>query len=196
LKRSRNGKEVEMKIMNVVRALPVIGLTLCAAMSARAAGPYTLTCDAARSGTVTVTLTGYTVSVTATGESPEGAATGKGIGRRETKFALTVQTGSGKDYETLLSILEDNEELRNCKLIDGQGGTAVTANDNWNQESAKGKNKGKNNPQPSNTGGALEWILTNASVTSVTASGGPNSTGVPATSMQATIEAENFTFTM
>lgn len=194
MKRSRNGKEVEMKIMNVVRALPVIGLALGAAMSARAAGPYTLTCDAARSGTVTISLTGYTVSVTGTGEI--GAASGKAGGRRETKFALTVQTGSGKDYETLLSMLQDNEMLRSCKLIDGQGGTGIAANDNWTQENVKGKNKGKNNQQPSNSGGALEWILTNASVTSVTASGGPNSTGVPATSMQTTIEAENFTFTM
>lgn len=194
MKRSSNGKEVEMKIMNVVRALLVVGLTLGAAMSARAAGPYTLTCDAARSGTVTIALTGYTVSVTGTSESALGA--GKAAERRETKFALTVQTSSGKDYETMLSMLQDDEMLRSCKLIDGQGGTGTTANDNWTQETAKGKNKGKNNQQPSNSGGALEWILTNASVTSVTASGGPNSTGVPTTSMQTTIEAENFTFTM
>ncbi len=183
-----------MKIMNVVRALLVVGLMLGAAMSARAAGPYTLTCDAARSGTVTIALTGYTVSVTGTSESALGA--GKAAERRETKFALTVQTSSGKDYETLLSMLQDNEMLRSCKLIDGQGGAGVAASDSWNQETAKGKNKGKNNPQPSNSGGALEWILTNASVTSVTASGGPNLTGVPTTSMQTTIEAENFTFTM
>ena len=183
-----------MKIITGSRALLLMSLGLGAAMSAHAAGPYTLTCDAARSGTVTIALTGYTVAVTGTSEAAIGA--GKGASRRETKFALTVQASSGKDYETLLSILQDDEILRSCKLIDGQGGAGVGASDSWTQESAKGKNKGKNNQPASNSGGALEWILTNASVTSVTASGGPNSTGVPATSMQATIEAQNFTFTM
>ena len=126
-----------MKIMNVVRALLVVGLTLGAAMSARAAGPYTLTCDAARSGTVTIALTGYTVSVTGTSESALGA--GKAAERRETKFALTVQTSSGKDYETLLSMLQDDEMLRSCKLIDGQGGAGIAANDNWNAGDCEGK---------------------------------------------------------
>jgi hypothetical protein len=171
-----------------------MSLGLGAAMSAHAVGPYTLTCDAARSGTLTITLTGYIVAVTGTSESAIGAGAGKGMGRRETKFALTVQTSSGKDYETLLSMLQDDEMLRSCKLIDGEG-SGITANDSLTQGS-KGKNKGKNNLPASTTGGALEWILTNASVTSVTASGGPNSAGVPTTSMQATIEAQNFTFTM
>ena len=188
-----------VKRMKNARGLLVICLVMGAAMGARAAGPFTLTCDAARSGTVTIALTGFNVVVTGSGESePTGAVAGKATGRSETKFAVTVQTDSGKDYETLLSMLEDDEVLRSCKLVDGQGGGAA-ATDSWNQMAvAKGKNKAnKNNSAPaSTTGGALEWILTNASVTSVTATGGPNSSGVPTTSMQATIEAQKFSFTM
>lgn len=188
-----------MKGIKNAGALLVICSIMGAAMGARAAGPFTLTCDAARSGTVTIALTGFNVVVTGSGESePIGATAGKASVRSETKSAVTVQTDSGKDYETLLSMLEDDEVLRSCKLVDGQGG-GVAATDSWNQTAvAKGKNKAnKNNSAPASTaGGALEWILTNASVTSVTASGGPNSTGVPTTSMQATIEAQKFSFTM
>ena len=188
-----------MKGMKNARAFLVICLIVGAALGAHAAGTYTLTCDAARSGTVTIALTGFNVVVTGSGESEAtGATAGKVGGRSETKSAVTVQTDSGKDYEALLSMLEDGEILRSCKLVDGQGG-GVAATDNWDQMAVnKGKNKAnKNNNAPaSTTGGALEWILTNASVTSVTATGGPNSTGVPTTSMQATIEAQKFSFTM
>ncbi len=164
-----------------------------AAMSAHAAN-YTLTCDAARSGSITIQLTGFSVAVTGSGES---SAVGKGVERSETKFALTVQTDSGKDYETLLSMLEDGEVLRSCKLIDGQVAGGATGKDDWTQMAeTKGKNKGKNNAPASTTGGGLEWILTNASVTSVTVTGGPNTAGVPTTLIQATIEAQKYTFTM
>jgi hypothetical protein len=185
--------EVEMKFITDIGAVAVMSLGLGVAMSAHAA-PFTLTCDAARSGAVAIQLTGFSVVVTGSGENV--GVTGKGEGRRDAKFALTVQTDSGKDYETLLSMLEDGEVLRSCKLVDGQGGRGVAANDSWTQESVKGKNKGKNSAPASNTGGALEWILTNASVTSLTATGGPNSTGAPTTSMQATIEAQTFSFAM
>ncbi|MGA3033390.1 MAG: hypothetical protein ABSD70_08905 [Terracidiphilus sp.] len=179
--------------------LAVAGLLFAAANGARAAGAYTLTCDAARSGAITVQLTGFNVAVTATGEgAPTGAATGMSSGRRETKFALTVQTDSGKDYETLLSMLEDNEVLRSCKLIDGEvSGSGMTGKDNWTQEAVtKGKNKSKTNaPASTSGGGGLEWILTNATVTSVTVNAGPNATGVPTTTIQATIDAQKFSFT-
>ena len=62
----------------------------------------------------------------------------------------------------------------------------------------KGKNnKGKNNAQPAATSeGASEWILTNATVTSVTAIGRESTTGAPDGEMEATIDAQQITFTM
>jgi len=172
-------------------------LFLASAVGARAAGAYTLTCDAARSGTITVQLTGFNVAVTGTGEAtPVGSAGGMSASRRETKFALTVQTDSGKDYEALLSMLEDDEVLRSCKLVDGEITGGVAGKDDWSQMAAtKGKNKKNNAPAPTVGGGGLEWILTNATVTSVTVNAGPNSTGVPTTTIQATIDAQKFSFT-
>jgi len=179
-----------MKMMNSMRTLLVICLALGAAMSARAAGTYTLTCDASRSGSFTLTLTGFNMAVTGSTESGVGAASGK----RDSKFELTINFDSGKDYGALLSMLQDNENLRSCKLVDGAGG-GTTGAYNWNQEAVtKGKNKGKTNAPASTTGGALEWILTNATITSVTATGSESATGAPQGSMQATLEAQTFSF--
>jgi len=77
----RGGRD---EVMTGSRALLLMSLGLGAAMSAHAAGPYTLTCDAARSGTVTIALTGYTVAVTGTSEAAIGA--GKGASRRENQI--------------------------------------------------------------------------------------------------------------
>ena len=190
MKRGINSEEVEMRIMKSLRVLLVMCLVLGAAIGARAAGTYTLTCDAVRSGTVTIALTGFTVAVTGSSVSGVGAAQG----RPETKFALTIDFAPGKDYGALLSMLQDNENLRSCKLVDGEGGGSA-ATDNWNQSAVtKGKNKGKNNAPASTTGGALEWILTNATITSVTATGSESATGAPQGSMQATLEAQTFSF--
>jgi hypothetical protein len=184
-----------MKIVTGAKALLLMSLGLAAAISAHAAGPFTLTCDAARSGTITIQLTGFTVEATRTGGNP---SIGKEVERSESKFAVTVQTDSGKDYDTLLSLMDGDEVLRSCKLIDGEVGSAIAAKDDWTQMSmTKGKNKGKtNNPPPSAASGALEWILTNADVTSVTVTGGANTTGAPTTTIQATIEAQKYAFTM
>jgi hypothetical protein len=190
LKRGINSEEVEMRIMKSLRVLLVMCLVLGAAIGARAAGTYTLTCDAVRSGTVTIALTGFTVAVTGSSVSGVGAAQG----RPETKFALTIDFAPGKDYGALLSMLQGNENLRSCKLVDGEGGGSA-ATDNWNQTAVtKGKNKGKNNAPASTTGGALEWILTNATITSVTATGSESATGAPQGSMQATLDAQTFSF--
>ncbi|MGO8935483.1 MAG: hypothetical protein ACLQDA_17385 [Terracidiphilus sp.] len=179
-----------MEIMRGTRALLVICLALSVAISARAAGTYTLTCDASRSGSFTLTLTGFNMVVTGSSEPGTGAAAGK----RDSKFELTINFDSGKDYGALLSMLQDNENLRSCKLVDGAGG-GTTASDNWTQEAVtKGKNKNKNNAPASTTGGALEWILTNATITSVTATGSESATGAPQGSMQATLEAQTFSF--
>lgn len=184
-----------MKTVQWLAAVGAFTFMLAAVPGARAAGPFTLTCDAVRSGTVTFQLTGFSISATASGvESPDG----KNMGRRETKFALAIQTDSAKDYQTLLGLMDGDEYLRSCKLIDGQGGAGINANDSWTQESVgKGKNKGKNNNngQGQAGSGALEWILTDASVTGVTVNAGPSSAGAPATSIQATIEAQKYTFT-
>jgi hypothetical protein len=191
LKLSSNSEEVEMNIVKSSRALLVMGVALSAAMSARAAGTYNLTCDASRSGSFTIALTGFNMVVTGSGDA---SGAGAAAGKRASKFELTINYDSGKDYNALLSMLEDNENLRSCKLTDGQGG-GTTASDSWNQEAVtKGKSKGKNNAPASTTGGALEWILTNASITSVTATGSEGATGAPQGSMQATIEAQSFSF--
>jgi hypothetical protein len=164
-----------MEIMRGTRALLVICLALSVAISARAAGTYTLTCDASRSGSFTLTLTGFNMVVTGSSEPGTGAAAGK----RDSKFELTINFDSGKDYGALLSMLQDG----------------TTASENWTQEAVtKGKNKNKNNAPASTTGGALEWILTNATITSVTATGSESATGAPQGSMQATLEAQTFSF--
>lgn len=182
-----------MKTAKKARALLVIGLLSGAALGAHAAGSYMLTCDAAKGATLNMTLTGFSFKVNGSEEAATGLATG-----RRSNFELTIKFAAGRDYETLLSIVEDNENLRSCKLVDGAGGGAA-ATDDWNQMSApKGKNKSKasGNNQKTNSSGALEWILTNATVTSVTATGSENSTGTPESSIQATIEAQKFSFTM
>jgi hypothetical protein len=184
-----------MKTAKAARVLLVIGLLSGATLSAHAAGSYMLTCDAAKGATLNMTLTGFSFKVTGAEEAATGMAAGK---RSNSNFELTIKFAAGRDYETLVSMVEDNEIFRSCKLVDGTGG-GVTATDNWNQMStAKGKNKSKasGNIQKTNSSGALEWILTNATVTSVTATGSENSTGAPESSIQATIEAQKFSFTM
>ncbi|MGO8756639.1 MAG: hypothetical protein ACLQG3_00800 [Terracidiphilus sp.] len=180
-----------MKIMKGTRVLLLIGLVVGSATGARAAGTYTLTCNASRSGAFSITLTGFNMVVTGSGDASGASAA---AGKRDAKFELTVQFNSGKDYGALLSMLEDNENLRSCKLVDGESEGAA-ATDNWNQMSVtKGKNKSKTSEPASTTRGALEWILTNASITSVTATGSESTTGAPQGSMQATIEAQTFSF--
>jgi hypothetical protein len=193
MRRNRNGKEVKMKMMKNTRALIVIGLALGSAIGARAAGTYNLACDAANGAKITMTLTGFTFKVTNSGET---ASSGAAAGRAgAASFELTIRFAPGKDYETFLSMAQDNENLRSCKLTDGEGG-GTTASDSWTQNAVtKGKSKNKNNePVAASTGGALEWILTNARVTSVTAIGNENASGAPEGSMQATFDAQTFSF--
>jgi hypothetical protein len=192
--------EVEMKIMTGTGTLLVMCLGLGAANSARAAGTYALTCDAANGAKVSMTLTGFTFKVTNSGSgSGETSVAGATAGKRETSdttFELTIRFAPGKDYETFLSMAQDNENLRSCKLTDGDSG-GTSASDSWTQNAVtKGKSKNKNNNEPAaaSTGGALEWILTNARVTSVTATGNENASGAPQGSMEATLEAQTFSF--
>jgi len=180
-----------------MRALFVVCFTLGAAMSARAAGTYNLACDAANGAKISLTLTGFTFKVTSSGSAAgEPTAAGASSGRAgNASFELTIRFAPGKDYETFLSMAQDGENLRSCKLTDGDSGGSA-ASDSWTQNAVtKGKSKNKNTePAPASTGGALEWILTNARVTSVTATGNENASGVPEGSMQATLEAQTFSF--
>jgi len=193
--------EVEMKIMSGTGTLLVMCLGLGTATSACAAGTYALTCDAANGAKISMTLTGFTFKVTSSGSGTgESSVAGASAGKRETSsdasFELTIRFAPSKDYETFLSMAQDNENLRSCKLTDGDSG-GTTASDSWTQNAvAKGKSKNKNNNEPAaaSTGGALEWILTNARVTSVTATGNENASGAPEGSMQATLEAQTFSF--
>jgi hypothetical protein len=50
--------------------------------------------------------------------------------------------------------------------------------------------------QTSSSSGAFEWILSNATITSISAIGSENNTGVPESSVQAVIEAQKYSFTM
>jgi hypothetical protein len=168
-------------------------LLLAGTAGAHAAGTYALSCTAVKSGTFTMVLTGFTVKL----GGAEDAATGSGSGKRSA-FSVTIRFAPGKDYQALWSMAQDNETLRSCKLTDSEGGSGVTASDDWTASTAaKTKNKNKNNAQPASTnGGALEWILTNATVTSVTAIGRESTTGAAEGEMEATIDAQQITFTM
>ena len=82
------------------------------------------------------------------------------------------------------------------ELTDSEGASGVTASDDWTASSSK-KSKSKTNAQPAATsGGAMEWILTNATVSSVTAIGRESTTGAADGEMEATIDAQQITFTM
>ncbi len=103
-----------MKIVNAMKALFVICFTLGAAMSARAAGTYNLTCDAANGAKINLSLTGFTFKVTSSGSmagEPTGAAASSGRAGNAS-FELTIRFGLGKDYETFLSMAQDGENLK------------------------------------------------------------------------------------
>lgn len=131
-------EEVAMKTVKTARALLVIGLLSGVTLGAHAAGSYMLTCDAAKGATLNMTLTGFSFKVTGAEEAATGMAAGK---RSSSNFELMIRFTAGRDYETFLSVVEDNEILRSCKLVDGAGGGAA-ATDDWNQMSTE---KGKRN---------------------------------------------------
>jgi hypothetical protein len=153
------------------------------AARARAAGPYSLTCDAARSGTFTIALTGFTFKVT--GDAAEGAA-GK-PGAHPTSFELQVRFAPGTYYQSMLATVQTGEVMRSCQLMDGEGGGGMTAmpRGNFNSRTAN-----------SSAGGVFTWTFTNAAVTSVTAIGGTLPSGVMEGQIQATLSAEKYAFSM
>ena len=167
---------------------------LGSAIGARAA-TYTLTCEPAHGDAMVIALTGFNFKVTGGSET---SATGSGAGARRSNFELTIRFALNKDYEALVSMAEDNEVLRSCKLTDSEVSGGTAASDSWTQMStAKGKNAKVKNAAPASTSnGAFEWILTNATLTSVSAIGNENPSGAPEGSVTATIEAQKYTFTM
>jgi hypothetical protein len=169
-------------------------LGLGAAMSAQAA-TYTLTCEPTRGDAINIVLTGFNFKVLG---SNNDAATGSAATARRSNFELSIRLDLNKDYELLVSMAENNEEFRSCKLTDAGVSGGITATDDWNQMSAKSKNnaKAKNNAAAPASSGAFEWILTNATITSVSAIGNENASGAPESLVQATIEAQKFSFTM
>jgi hypothetical protein len=193
LKRSINWMEVGMRRWHGEWILLVMCFFLASAVSARAA-TYTLTCEPTRGDAINIVLTGFNFKVMGGSEaSPTGAAATS----RRSNFELSIRLDMNKDYELLVSMAEDNEEFRSCKLTDGGVSGGATATDNWNQMSAKNKNsKVKNNAAAPASSGAFEWILTNATITSVSAIGSENASGAAENSVQATIEAQKFSFTM
>jgi hypothetical protein len=177
----------------LIWAFLVMCLFLGSAIGARAAG-YTLTCEPSRGDAINIVLTGFNFKVIGGAESPAGGA----ATARRSNFELSIRFALSKDYEVLAQMAEDNEVLRSCKLTDGDVTGGIAATDNWNQMAAtKGKNAKVKNAAPASTsGGAFEWILTNATITSVSAIAGSNSSGAPESSVQATLEAQKYSFTM
>ena len=76
----------------------------------------------------------------------------------------------------------------------GDVGGGITASDSWNAAKAKNQ-KGKNAAGAASSGG-FEWILTNAMVSNVSVVAAPNASGVTESSVEATIEAQKYVFTM
>lgn len=183
-----------MKGLKRIWALLMMCLFLGSAIGARAA-TYTLTCEPAKGDAMVIVLTGFNFKVTG---GAENAASGLASGARRSNFELTIRLALNKDYEALVSMAEDNEVLRSCKLTDGDVSGGTTASDNWTQMSAtKGKNAKVKNAAPASTsGGAFEWILSNATITSVSAIGNENASGTAESTVTATIEAQKYTFTM
>jgi hypothetical protein len=179
-------EEVGMNGTKHIWAFLVMFLFLGSAEGARAAN-YTLTCEPAKGDSFTIVLTGFNFKVTGGAESASGMAAGRTAG----KFELSIRFALSKDYEALLSMAEDNEVMRSCKLTDSD----VSAGPPTSENVAKGKNA-KMKSQTSTSSGAPEWILSNATITSISAIGSENNAGVPESSVQAIIEAQKYTFTM
>jgi hypothetical protein len=176
--------EVGMKGSRSFWAFVMLCFVLAGAVRARAAN-YTLTCEPAKGDSFTIALTGFNFKVTGTTEP-----TGSAAASRRSGFELSVRFALNKDYEALVSMAEDNEVLRNCKLTDSDVSAGPVMSDN----AAKGKNA-KAKGAVSSSGGAFEWILTNATITSISAIGSENNSGAAESSVQAIIEAQKYTFT-
>jgi len=180
-----------MKASRGIWAILMLSSMLTGAASARAAGTYTLTCEPERGDAFTIVLTGFNFKVTGAAESASSAAAARRSG-----FELSVRFSLNKDYEALVSMAESNELMRSCKLTDTDVSGGGVLIDNMTGTSAnKSKNAKVKNAAPASSG-AFEWILTNATITSVTAIGSENNAGAPEGSAQATIEAQKYTFTM
>jgi hypothetical protein len=167
-------------------AFLVMCLFLGGGAGARAAN-YMLICEPAKGDSFNIVLTGFNFKVTGTAESTGSAA----VSTRRSGFELSIRFALSKDYEALLSMAEDNEVMRTCKLTDSD----VSAGPATSENVAKGKNA-KMKSQTSSSSGAFEWILTNATITSISAIGSENNSGAPESSVQATIEAQKYSFTM
>jgi len=175
-----------MKVSRDFWTLLVLCLLLGSVASARAAGNYTLTCEPARGDAFTIVLTGFNFKVTGATESASGAAAGKRSG-----FEMSVRFALNKDYEALVSMAEDNEVMRSCKLTDSDVSGGMPTSENVTGKVKNGKVKGAG---PASNG-PFQWILTNATITSISAIGSENASGAPESSVQATIEAQKYTFT-
>ena len=181
-----------------------MGLMMGAALSARAAATYSLTCETSRGQSFTLALTSFSFHVG--GETP--AATGAASGKRESS-ELLIRFPVSKEYDVLLGAAQEGEVLRSCRLTVGTG--TVTATDNWNgamtsNPKVKGNKANKaSNIEGSKSGpssGEMEWTLNNGTISGLTAIGTDGSgaagtpAGAPETLVQATIVAQNFTFVM
>jgi hypothetical protein len=175
-----------MKGTKRIWAFLVMCLFLGGAVGAHAAN-YSLTCEPAKGDSFTIVLTGFNFKVTGTTESTGSAA----ASTRRSGFELSIRFALSKDYEALLSMAEDNEVLRSCKLTDND----VSAGPPTSENVGKGKNAKMKNATSSSSG-APEWILSNATITSISAIGSETTTGAAESSVQATIEAQKYSFTM
>ena len=143
----------------------LLGVVLGAALSAQAA---TLQCDGAVSGKVTIPLTGYSFSTTAPISQQTGMATGR------SSFELTVRFATGQELETLLLMVQRNEAIRTCTLVDTNlgGGSRVGMG-------------GK-------SAGSIQWDLTHVAISSITATEGMTGLTIPESGVQAVMTAQSY----
>jgi len=166
-----------MNFMKAGRTVLTTSLLLGAAMGARAATTYTISCEAEKSGNFALTLTGFELN-TAHPNSPAVATA------ERTTFSLTFRFFPTADYGKILMMLENNESLKSCTLSQAAGTTATA-----------GVNKRPLNAAATEASGP-HWQFTNCYFSSVTASGGASKSGFPAESVEVTMTGQRFAFTL
>ncbi|MGA2887256.1 MAG: 4Fe-4S dicluster domain-containing protein [Terracidiphilus sp.] len=112
---------------------------------------------------------------------------------------LVFRIPGSKEYDALRATLEDNEELRNCRLMVTTG--TVATSDNWNvKANSKNKNSRNNGAGSDSASGIMEWTFKNATISALTVigtdgSGAAGTAGAtPEVLVEGTIVAQNFIF--
>jgi hypothetical protein len=183
-------------------------VALATTCAGRAATPtYSLSCETMRGQNFTLALTSFSFHVG--GSTPNSAAgSAMGSARRSTSELIFRFAPSGV-YEMLLTAVQSDEILKSCRLIETTTGASAPSGthagtDDWNQMMSvpKGSTPTRGSSGSTPAVGTMEWTLTNGMITGLTAIGGDGAgaggtpTGAPSATIQGTIVAQSFTFTM